>query len=156
MFTNVGKIRPLSPLPSLKLKRPECVRTVYPLVFFSLSLVPKLGTCLFSGDGIRRDVEKAASLFRKAAEQGATWSRISGAPQSRWLNRFQTSNWEKIDPQSRQVTCKLLCHLLLCWQVVRDIEGHWKTGSFVVGACKKSTQGVLLCVSKGRGIGKHN
>lgn len=102
----------------------NCLSSILPV---AQRTVPKLGTCLFSGDGIRRDVEKAASLFRKAAEQGAAWSRISGAQYvERW--RQQISNvWEKMDPQSRHViTGKLLCHRLLCFQVVRDIDGSLK------------------------------
>ena len=35
--------------------------------------VSQLGSCFFSGDGVQRDLVKAASFFRRAAEQGDTW-----------------------------------------------------------------------------------
>ena len=38
----------------------------------------QMGTCLFSGDGLRRDVTKSAAWFRKAAEQGATQQNAAG------------------------------------------------------------------------------
>jgi len=44
-----------------------------------LVLRSQMGTCLFSGDGLRRDVTKSAAWFRKAAEQGAAGQNATGS-----------------------------------------------------------------------------